>query len=164
MRGRATGNILIPAAEGVTVIAGSYQGSEREKTGEIIILDIDLNGNEKQNRTFSIGKSIDIQDIAVVPGEGYFVTGVVSGPGSPEKKGLTIIKILDTPYRTEVPVKNSFDLTVITKDAKTGTFIGGVQVYLDGGSVGSTAEQDGKQILRDVERGLTYYQGGKIRI
>ena len=50
-------------------------------------------------------------------------------------------------------MKNSFDLTVITKDAKTGTFIGGVHVYLDGRSVGSNAEQDGKQILRDVERG-----------
>jgi len=152
VRGRTTGNILIPTSEGATIIAGSYQGSEREKTGEIIIIDIDLNGNEKQNRTFSIGKSIDIQDIAVVPGEGYFVIGTESGPGSPEKKGFTIIKILDTPYRTEVPVKNSFDLTVITKDAKTGTFIGGVQVYLDGRSVGSNAE-DGKQILHDVERG-----------
>jgi hypothetical protein len=152
VRGRSTGNVLIPATEGVTVIAGSYQGSEREKTGEIIILDIDLNGNEKQNRTFSIGKSIDIQDITVVPGEGYFIIGIVSGPGSPEKKGFTIIKILDTPSRSGVPVKNSFDLTVITKDAKTGTFIGGVQVYLDGRSVGSNAE-DGKQILHDVERG-----------
>ncbi len=66
---------------------------------------------------------------------------------------MAIIKILDTPSRTEVPEKNSFDFTVITKDAETGTFIGGAHVYLDGGSVGSTSEQDGKQILRDVERG-----------
>jgi hypothetical protein len=150
--GRSTGNLLIPSVEGITVIAGYYQESEREKTSEIIIIDIDLNGNERQNRTISIGKSINIQDIAVIPGEGYFVIGVVSGQGSLEKRGLTIIKILDIPKRTEVPVKNSFDLTVITKDAKTGTFIGGVQVYLDGRSVGSNAE-DGKQIIRDVERG-----------
>lgn len=151
--GRSTGNLLIQSAEGITVIAGSCQGSEREKTGEIILLDIDLNGNEKRNRTFSIGQSIDIQDIAVVPNEGYFVTGIVTDQGSPKKNGLAIIKILDTPSNNAVPVKNSFDLTVITKDAKTGTFIGGGHVYLDGGSVGSTSEQDGKQILRDVERG-----------
>jgi hypothetical protein len=50
-------------------------------------------------------------------------------------------------------VKNAFDLTVITKDAKTGTFIGGVHVYLDGGSVGSTSEKEGKVLLRDIERG-----------
>jgi hypothetical protein len=151
--GRSTGNLLIQSPEGITVIAGSCQGSEREKTGEIILLDIDLSGNEKRNRTFSIGQSIDIQDIAVVPNEGYFVTGIVTDQGSPQKNGLVIIKILDTPSNNAVPVKNSFDLTVITKDAKTGTFIGGGHVYLDGRSVGSTSEQDGKQILRDVERG-----------
>jgi hypothetical protein len=151
--GRSTGNLLIQSPEGITVIAGSCQGSEHEKTGEIILLDIDLSGNEKRNRTFSIGQSIDIQDIAVVPNEGYFVTGIVTDQGSPQKNGLVIIKILDTPSNNAVPVKNSFDLTVITKDAKTGTFIGGGHVYLDGRSVGSTSEQDGKQILRDVERG-----------
>ena len=151
--GRSTGNLLIPAAEGITVIAGSYRESEREKTSEIIIRDIDLNGNEKQNRTISIGKSIEIQDIAVIPGEGYFVTGKLTENGSLQKNGLAIIKILDNPPRIGVPVKNSFDLTVITKDAKTGIFIGGAHVYLDGRSFGSTSEQDGKQNLRDVERG-----------
>ena len=151
--GRSTGNLLIQAAEGITIIAGSCQGSEREKTSEIILLDIDLNGNEKRNRTFSIGQSIDIQDIAVVPNEGYFVTGILTDKGSPQKNGLAIIKILDTPSSSAVPVKNTFDVTVITKDAKTGTFIGGAHVYLDGGSVGSTTEQEGKQILRNVERG-----------
>jgi hypothetical protein len=151
--GRSTGNLLIQAAEGITIIAGSCQGSEREKTSEIILLDIDLNGNEKRNRTFSIGQSIDIQDIAVVPNEGYFVTGILTDRGSPQKNGLAIIKILDTPSSSAVPVKNTFDVTVITKDAKTGTFIGGAHVYLDGGSVGSTTEQEGKQILRNVERG-----------
>jgi hypothetical protein len=151
--GRSTGNLLIPAAEGITVISGSYRESEREKTSEIIILDIDLNGNEKQNRTISIGKSIEIQDIDVIPGEGYFVTGKLTENGSLQKNGLVIIKILDNPSRSGVPVKNSFDLTIITKDAKTGTFIGGAHVYLDGRSIGSTSEQDGKQILRDVERG-----------
>ena len=151
--GRSTGNLLIPAAEGITVIAGSYQGSEHEKTGEINIIDIDLNGNEKQKRTIRIGKSIDIQDIAVIPGEGYFVSGIITENGSLQKNGLAIIKILDNPSLKGVPVKNSFDLTIITKDAKTGTFIGGALVYLDGKSIGSTAEQDGKQILRDVERG-----------
>jgi len=151
--GRSTGNLLIPAAEGITVIAGSYQGSEHEKTGEINIIDIDLNGNEKQKRTIRIGKSIDIQDIAVIPGEGYFVSGIITENGSLQKNGLAIIKILDNPSLKGVPVKNSFDLTIITKDAKTGTFIGRALVYLDGKSIGSTAEQDGKRILRDVERG-----------
>ena len=151
--GRATGNLLIQDAGSIAVIAGSYLGSEHEKTGEIILLDIDLNGNEQRNRTFSIGQSIDIQDMAVLPGEGYFVAGIVPAQGNLQKEGLAIIKILDTPPRNGGPVKNSFDLTVITKDAKTGTFIGGTQVYLDGGSVGSTSEQDGKQILRDVQRG-----------
>ncbi len=129
---------LSRTAEGITVIAGSYRESEREKTSEIIVRDIDLNGNEKRNRTFSIGKSIEIQDIAVIPGEGYFVTGKLTENGSLQKNGLAIIKILDNPPRTGVPVKNSFDLTVITKDAKTGIFIGGAHVYLDGRSFGST--------------------------
>ena len=151
--GRTTGNLLIQDAESIAVIAGSYLGSEHEKTGEIILLDIDLNGNEQRNRTFSIGQFIDIQDIAVLPGEGYFVAGIVPAQGNLQKDGLAIIKILDTPPRSGGSVKNSFDLTVITKDAKTGTFIGGTHVYLDGGSVGSTSEQDGKQILRDVEKG-----------
>ena len=151
--GRSTGNLLIPAAEGITFIAGSCQGSEHDKTGEIILRDIDLNGNEKRNRTFSIGQSIDIQDITVVPGEGYFIAGIFTDQKSPQKNGLGIIKILDTPSRSSVPEKNSFDFTVITKDAETGTYIGGAHVYLDGGSVGSTSEQDGKQILRDVEKG-----------
>jgi len=151
--GRPWGNLLIQDAESIAVIAGSYLGSEHEKTGEIILLDIDLNGNELRNRTFSIGQSIDIQDIAVLPGEGYFVAGLVPAQGNLQKEGLAIIKILDSPPRKGGPVKNSVDLTVITKDAKTGTFIGGSHVYLDGGSVGSTSEQDGKQLLRDVERG-----------
>jgi hypothetical protein len=151
--GRATGNLLIQVAEGITVIAGSCQGSERDKTGEIILRDIDLNGNEKRNRIFSIGQSIDIQDIAVVPNEGYFIAGIFTDQGNPQKNGLAIIKILDTPSRSAVPEKNSFDFTVTTKDAETGTYIGGAHVYLDGGSVGSTSEQEGKQFLRDVERG-----------
>jgi hypothetical protein len=151
--GRTTGNLLIQDAESIAVIAGPYLGSEHEKTGEIILLDIDLNGNEQRNRTFSIGQSIDIQDIAVLPGEGYFVAGIIPTQGNLQKEGLAIIKILDAPPRNGVPVKNSFDLTVITKEAKTGAFIGGAHVYLDGGSVGSTSEQDGKQILRDVKRG-----------
>jgi hypothetical protein len=152
--GKTTGNLLTPADDGVTVIAGSYRESEREKTSEIILLDFDLNGNEKRNRTFSIGQSISIQDIAVVPGEGYFITGISANKGSVQKNELAIIKILDTPSFTVVSVKNSFDLTIKTKDARTGSFIGGAQVYLDGGSVGSTSEQEGKVLLRDIERGV----------
>ena len=49
--------------------------------------------------------------------------------------------------------KDSFDLTIVTKDAKTGTFIGGVQIYLDGGSVGSTLEKEGKRSLSEVQKG-----------
>jgi hypothetical protein len=152
--GRTTGNLLIQTAEGITVIEGSCQGSEHEKNNGIVVLDIDLNGNEKRNRTFSIGQSIDIQDIAVVPGEGYFVTGILTNQGEPKKNVLAIIKIHDKPLSSGVPVKNAYDLTVITKDARTGTFIGGGQVYLDGRFIESTTEQDEKQILRDVERGL----------
>jgi hypothetical protein len=152
--GKTTGNLLTPTDDGVTVIAGSYRESEREKSSEIILLDFDLNGNEKRNRTFSIGQSISIQDIAVVPGEGYFVTGISANKGSVQKNELAIIKILDTPSFNGVPVKNSFDITIKTKDARTGSFIGGAQVYLDGGSVGSTSEQEGKALLRDIERGV----------
>jgi hypothetical protein len=150
--GKTMGSLLIQAENRITVIAGSYLGSEGEKTSEIISLDFDLNGNEKRNRTFSMGQSIDIQDIAVFPGEGYFVTGISTDQESLQKNRLTLIKILDTPP-SEVPAKNSFDLTVLTKDAKTGTFMGGAHIYLDGGSVGSTSEKDGKQILSEVQRG-----------
>jgi hypothetical protein len=151
-RGKTMGSLLIQAENRITVIAGSYLGSEGEKTSEIISLDFDLNGNEKRNRTFSMGQSIDIQDIAVFPGEGYFVTGISTDQESLQKNRLTLIKILDTPP-SEVPAKNSFDLTVLTKDAKTGTFMGGAHIYLDGGSVGITSEKDGKQILSEVQRG-----------
>jgi hypothetical protein len=150
--GKTMGNILTQAENKITVIAGSYLGSEGEKTSEIISLDFDLSGNEKRNRTFSMGQSIDIQDIAVFPGDGYFVTGISTDQESLQKNRLTIIKVLDTPPSV-VPAKNSFDLTVLTKDAKTGTFMGGAQIYLDGGSVGSTSEKDGKQILSEVQRG-----------
>jgi hypothetical protein len=159
--GKTTGNLLIQTAEGIAVIAGSFQGSIREKTGEIILLDIDLNGNEKRNRTFSTGQSIDIQDITVVPNEGYFVTGILTNQESVQQNGLTIIKILDTPSHNGVPAKNTFDITVITKDAKTGAFIGGAHVYLDGGSVGSTSDQDGTRLLRDIERGSHTFRVAK---
>ena len=159
--GKTTGNLLIRADDGVTVIAGSYRGSDREKTSEIILLDFDLNGNEKRNRTFSIGQSISIQDIAVIPGEGYFVTGISAYKGSVQKNELAIIKIQDTPSFTGVPGKNSFDITIKTKDAETGSFFGGAQVYLDGGSIGITSEQDGKALLRDVERGVHTFRVAK---
>lgn len=152
--GQATSNLLIGNAEGITVIAGSCQGSGPEKTGEIILFDIDLNGNEMRTRTFSTGLPLDIEDIAVAPDEGYFVTGIVPNQQNPQKNTLTIMKILDKTSLPGTAVKNSFDLAVKTKDATTGTFMGGVHVYLDGESVGSTAEQDGKQILRDIERGV----------
>jgi len=151
--GKTMGNLLIQAENRITVIAGFYLGSEGEKPSEIISLDFDLNGNEKRNRTFSMGQSIDIQDLAVFPGEGYFVTGISTDQESLQKNRITIIKIRDTPSPSVVPAKNSFDLTVLTKDAKTGTFMGGAQIYLDGGSVGSTSEKDGKQLLSEVQRG-----------
>jgi len=152
--GKTTGGLLAQAEGGVSVIAGSYQGSEQEKTSEIILLDLDPNGNEKRNRTFRIGQSINLQDIAIVPGEGYLVAGISTNQGKLQKNELMIIKILDTPSPSVVPAKSSFDLTVLTKDAKTGTFTGGAHVYLDGGSVGSTTEQEGKVLLRDIERGV----------
>ena len=152
--GKTTGTLLTRDAEGITVIAGSNQGSDREKTGEMVSLNIDLDGNEQRNRTFSIGQPLDIQDIAIAPGEGYFVVGLVTDGQNLQKNGFAIIKVLDTPFRSMVPAKNSFDLMVLTKDAKTGTALGGVHVYLDGESVSSTTEQEGKLTLRDRERGL----------
>lgn len=82
-RGRTTGNLLIQETDGIAVIAGNYQGSDEAKTSEIILLEIDLNGNETRNRTFSFGQSIDIKDIAVIPGKGYFVTGLLKDQENP---------------------------------------------------------------------------------
>ncbi len=152
--GKNSGNLLIQDSEGITVIAGSDQRSVREKTGEIIILNIDPDGSEQKNRTFSIGQTMDIQDIAVSPNEGYFVAGVSTNETNFQKNRLIIIKVLDKPFRNGGPVKNSFDITVKTKDAQTGAFMGGANVYIDGQSVGITSEQDGKQIFRDKETGL----------
>lgn len=149
--GKNTGNLLIQDSEGITVIAGSDWGAVH---GKIIILNIDLYGNEQRNRTFSIGQTMDIQDIAVSPNEVYFVAGLSTDEVNLQKNRLTIIKVLDTPFHNGGIVKNSFDLTVKTKDAQTGTFIGGANIYIDGQSVGSTSEPDGKQILRDREKGI----------
>ena len=153
-QGRTTGNLLMQDAETISIIAGSYHGSEDGKKGEIILLDIDLDGNERRNRTFSIGQAIDIQDIAVIPDEGYFLAGILKDQGTPQKNGLAIIKILDTPSSNGIPGKTPFDLTVTTKDAKTGTFMGGAHVYLDGETVGSTTDPEGRLTLRNVERGI----------
>ncbi|MFY9800188.1 MAG: carboxypeptidase-like regulatory domain-containing protein, partial [Methanoregula sp.] len=149
--GKNSGNLLIQDSEGITVIAGSDRGAVQ---GKIIILNIDLYGNEQRNRTFNIGQTMDIQDIAVSPNEGYFVAGLSTDEVNLQKNRLTIIKVLDTPFHNGGIVKNSFDLTVKIKDAQTGTFIGGANMYIDGQSVGSTSEPDGKQILRDREKGI----------
>ncbi len=150
--GKTGGKLLIQDAESIAVVTGSYRVSEPEKTGEIIVLNFNMNGIEQRNRTFSIGKPLDLQDISVAKG-GYFIAGVVSDEGNLQKKDLTIIKVLDTPFGKEGAVKNSFELTIAAKDIKTGSFIGGANVYIDGDTAGSTSEHDGKQILRDVERG-----------
>jgi hypothetical protein len=149
--GKTTGNLLIQDSESITVIAGSDQGVVDDK---IIIINIDPYGNEQRNRTFSIGQTMDIQDIAVFQNEGYFVAGLSTDEVNLQKNRLTIIKVLDIPFYSGSTVKNSFNLTVKTKDALTGTFIGGANVYLDGQFVGSTSEPDGKQILRDREKGI----------
>ena len=107
------GNYISPVF-GLADELGEIVFFAHKKTGEIIILNIDLNGNEKRNQTFSIGQSIDIQDIAVVPGEGYFVTGILTNQEGLNKNVLTIIKILDTSTGSVVPLKNSYYLTVIS--------------------------------------------------
>ena len=108
--GRAGGKkLLIHDAESIAVVTGSYHVAEPEKTGEVIVTNFNMNGIEERNRTFSIGKSMDLQDIAGAKG-GYFIAGVVSDEGNYQKKDLTIIKILDTPFVREGAVKNSFDL------------------------------------------------------
>ncbi|HZK31113.1 MAG TPA: PEGA domain-containing protein [Methanoregula sp.] len=150
--GGAGVKLLIQEAESIAVVTGSYGVSEPEKTREIIVINFNMNGIEERNRTFSIGKPLDVQDISVAKG-GYFIAGVGSDEGNLQKKDLTIIKVLDTPFDKEGVVKNSFELTIVAKDIKTGSFIGGANVYIDGNSVGSTSDQDGKQILRDVEGG-----------
>jgi hypothetical protein len=149
---KTPGNLLIQTPGGISIIAGSYEGSEGKKTGAITIIDVDLNGSEMRNRTFSTGQSIDIQDIAVVPGEGYLVTGMVTAQGVPNN-GFAIIRVLDPMPLNEIPAKKSYDLTVVTKDAKTGTFMGGARVYLDGESIGSTSDPEGKLAVRDIGRG-----------
>jgi hypothetical protein len=150
--GGAGVKLLIQDTESIAVVTGSYRVSEPEKTSEIIVLSINMNGIEQGNRTFSIGKPLDLQDMAVAKG-GYLIAGVVSDERDLQKEDLTIIKVLDTPFGTETTVRNSFDLTIVAKDIKTGTFVGGANVYIDGYSVGSTSEHDGKLVLRDVERG-----------
>ncbi|HUW85290.1 MAG TPA: PEGA domain-containing protein, partial [Methanoregula sp.] len=65
-----------------------------------------------------------------------------------------IIKILKSPSHNESFRKNQFDLTIIARETINGKIIGGAHVYLDGRSVGSTSEQDGKQILTDIGRGV----------
>ena len=139
-------------ADSIAVVTGSLSVSEPEKTREIIVLNLSMDGIEQRNRTFSIGKPLDLQDISAAKG-GYYIAGDVSNEGTLQKKDLTIIKVLDTPFGKGGVLKNSFDLTIAAKDNKTGSFIGGANVYIDGNAVGSTSESDGKQILHDVERG-----------
>jgi hypothetical protein len=150
--GKTGGKLLIQDVGSVAVITGSYLVAEPEKTGEIIVINFNVNGIEQRNRTFSIGKPLDLEDISVANG-GYFIAGIGSEEGKVQKKDLTVIKVLDTPFVKEGAVKNSFELTIAAKDIKTGSFIGGANVYIDGDTTGSTSEYDGKQILHDVERG-----------
>jgi hypothetical protein len=152
--GKTRGNLLVLTADGITIIAGSFQGSEQEKTGEITVYDIDFDGRENQNITFSLGQPIAIQDIALAPSEGFFVTGILTDPKTFQKKQTAIIKILKSPSHNESSQKNQFDLTIITRETINGKIIGGAHVYLDGRSVGTTSEQDGKQILTDIGRGV----------
>jgi hypothetical protein len=149
--GKTGGKLLIHDTESVTVVTGSLSVSEPEKTREITVLNFNMNGIEERNRTFSIGEPLDLQDISAAKG-GFFIAGVVSDDGE-FQKDLTIIKVLDTPFSTNRAMKNSFEVTIVAKDIKTGSFIGGANVYIDGNTGGSTSEHDGKQILRDVERG-----------
>jgi hypothetical protein len=150
--GNTGDKLLMQDAESIAVVTGSLAVSEPEKTHEIIILNFNMDGIEKRNRTFSIGKPLDLQDISVAKG-GYFIAGIVSEGENLQKKDLTVIKVLDTPFVKEGVVKKSFDLTIAAKDTKTGSFIGGANVYTDGGISGSTSENDGKYILHEVERG-----------
>ena len=150
--GTTGSKLLMQDAESIVVVTGSLSVSEPEKTREIIVLNLNIDGIEQRNRTFSIGNPLDFQDISVAKG-GYYIAGVVSDEGNLQKKDLAIIKVLDTPFGKGGVVKNSFELTITAKDIKTGSFIGGANVYIDGNAVGSTSEHDGKQILHDVERG-----------
>jgi hypothetical protein len=150
----ASGTLFPREAESSIIIAGSIKGFQPEKTGQLVVIDLDLNGNERRNQTFNIGQSVNVQDIAFILKGGYFVAGLQSLPGDPQKNRMAVGKIIDaTPYDSGVPVKNSFDLSVITKEALNGTHIGGVQVYLDGKSAGTTSDTEGKHVLREVERG-----------
>jgi hypothetical protein len=151
--GKTAGNLLIQARGGLTIIAGSPERSEQEPSGKLFFIDLDLNGSETRNRSLSIGQSFTVQDIADIPGEGYFIVGIVTDQANPQKNEPGIIKVLDKPFLNGVAVKNAFDLTILTKDAATGTLMGGALVYLDGGAAGITSEQNGKQFLGDVQGG-----------
>jgi len=151
--GRNRGNLLIQTAGVITVVACSLPGSEDEKNGGITVLELDLNGKETRNQTLSLGQPLEIQDIASASNEGFFVTGILTDAATPQK-GIAIIKILNTPSTTGASMKDRFDLIIIARDAKTAEIIGKANVYLDGSLIGSTSEQDGKQILSGVGKGL----------
>ncbi|MGA2914023.1 MAG: PEGA domain-containing protein [Methanoregula sp.] len=151
--GRNRGNLLIQTAGVITVVAGSLPISEDEKNSGITVLELDLNGKETRNQTLSLGQPLEIQDIASASNEGFFVTGILTDAATLQK-GIAIIKILNTPSTTGASMKDRFDLSIIARDAKTAEIIGKANVYLDGSLIGSTSEQDGKQILSGVGKGL----------
>jgi hypothetical protein len=151
--GKTRGNLLIQTPDGITIVAGSFKGTEHEKTGEITEYEIDADGTEIRNITLSLRQPIEIEDIANAPSGGYFVTGMLTDPQTFQKKEIAIIKILTSPSRNETPQINQFDLTIIAREMINGKIIGGAHVYLDGSSVGTTSEQGGKLILTGVKRG-----------
>jgi hypothetical protein len=150
--GRNRGNLLIQTAGVITVVYGPLPGSESEKNGGITVLELDLNGKETRNQTFSLGQPLEIQDIASASNEGLFVTGILTDAATLQN-GIAIIKILDTSSTTGASVKDRFDLTIIARDAKNAEILGKANVFIDGSLIGSTSEQNGKQILSGVGRG-----------
>jgi hypothetical protein len=150
--GKNIGHLLIRTSGGIALMAGSSPGSEPEKNGNVTVIELDLDGKEIRNQTINLGQSIEVQDIAFVPDEGLFVTGILTDPVTLQKR-IAIAKIIYNPSQIETFQKNQFNLTVIARDANNGKIIGGALTYLDGDSVGSTSEQDGKLILQGVVRG-----------
>ena len=151
--GKTRANLLVQTPDDITIVAGSYEGTEQEKTGEITEYEIDVNGTETQNTTFSLKQPIEIEDIAFAPSGGYFVTGMLTDPQTFQKKEIAIIKILKSPSHNGTSQKNQFDLTIIARETINGKIIGGARVYLDGSSVGTTSEQEGERILTGIGRG-----------
>ena len=154
--GIAAGELL----SGGYMVAGFFGPNDtRGPDGDLFVTAIDDTGNEVSTQTFALETVTTVSGIAALPDGGFVITGSAGETMAQSRMKFAIARIGgttsgNTPMApAQTTEKNTFDLTILVREAHTGADIGQALVYLDGGAKGLTSDTGGSLLLSAVSRG-----------